>query len=98
MHQQCNYRRRVSATRMTDGQAPQHKDFFISYTGKDSQWAQWIAFELEAASYTTVIQAWDIRPGSNFVAEMDEAAKQALRTILVLSTACLASGYPFAEW
>ena len=34
-----------------------HKDFFISYTGKDSQWAQWIAFELEAAHYTTIIQA-----------------------------------------
>jgi TIR domain len=57
---------------------PAHTDFFISYTGKDSQWAQWIAFELEAAGYHTLIQAWDIRPGSNFVVEMDEAATRAL--------------------
>jgi hypothetical protein len=86
---------------MTDGQAQgegAYKDFFISYTGKDSQWAQWIAFELEAAGYTTIIQAWDIRPGSNFVAEMDEAAKHAERTVPVLSEAYLASDYAFAEW
>jgi len=38
---------------MADDQTQEHKDFFISYTGKDSQWAQWIAFELEAAGYTT---------------------------------------------
>src|SRR6266487_1798327 len=76
----------------------EHKDFFISYTGKDSQWAQWIAFELEATGYHTLIQAWDIRPGSNFVAEMDEAAKHAERTILVLSEAYLESDYAFAEW
>jgi tetratricopeptide (TPR) repeat protein len=76
----------------------ERKDFFISYTGKDSQWAQWIAFELEAAGYHTIIQAWDIRPGSNFVAEMEEAATRALQTILVLSEAYLVSEYTFAEW
>jgi hypothetical protein len=77
---------------------PPRTDFFISYTGKDSQWAQWIAFELEAAGYHTIIQAWDIRPGSNFVAEMDEAATRAQRTMPVLSEAYLASDYAFAEW
>ena len=25
----------------------ERKDFFISYTGKDSYWAQWIAWQLE---------------------------------------------------
>src|SRR5450755_2413616 len=86
---------------MVDGQVSakeERKDFFISYTGKDSQWAQWIAFELEATSYTTIIQAWDIRPGSNFVAEMDDAARHAERTIPVLSEAYLGSDYAFAEW
>ena len=48
-------------------------DFFISYAGEDSQWAEWIALELEKAGYQTIIQAWDLRPGSNFLAEMDEA-------------------------
>lgn len=41
------------------------KNFFISYNSADSQWAQWIAWQLEEAGYTTVIQAWDFRPGSN---------------------------------
>src|SRR2546421_7031340 len=74
------------------------KDFFISYTGKDRAWAEWIAMELEEAGYRTIIQAWDFRPGSNFVAEMDDAAKLAHRTIPVLSRAYLASDYAFAEW
>ena len=74
------------------------KDFFISYTGRDSSWAEWIAFELEAAGYSTIIQAWDMRPGSNFVVEMDEAAQQAERTLLVLSTAYQTSEYTHIEW
>jgi membrane-anchored protein YejM (alkaline phosphatase superfamily) len=71
IHHECTSSSRVRRTRMANDQAQEHKDFFISYAGKDSQWAQWIAFELEAAGYHTLIQAWDIRPGSNFVAEMD---------------------------
>ncbi len=45
-------------------------DFFISYTRIDRGWAEWIAWQLEEAGYTAVIQAWDFRPGSNFVQEM----------------------------
>jgi len=76
--------------------APQ-KDFFISYNKADLQWAEWIAWELEAAGYTTVLQAWDFRPGSNFVLEMQEAA-QARRTIAVLSQDYLAAFYTQPEW
>jgi hypothetical protein len=74
------------------------RDFFISYTGSDRQWSEWIAMQLEQAGYTLFIQAWDFRPGSNFVAEMDNAAKRAERTLLVLSPAYLLSDYAFAEW
>jgi TIR domain/CHAT domain len=86
---------------MTDNQAQsgqKPKNFFISYTNTDRAWAEWIAMQLENAGYTTIIQAWDILPGANFVAEMDEAAKQAERTIPVLSSAYLGSLYAFAEW
>jgi phage replication-related protein YjqB (UPF0714/DUF867 family) len=38
------------------------RDFFISYTGADRAWAEWIAVQLEAAGYSTVLQAWDFRP------------------------------------
>src|SRR5262245_5773874 len=49
-------------------------DYFISYTGADRAWAEWIAWTLEAARLTTVLQAWDFRPGSSFALEMDSAA------------------------
>jgi tetratricopeptide (TPR) repeat protein len=42
-------------------------NFFISYTQADRAWAEWIAWVLEEAGYTTMIQAWDFRPGTNFV-------------------------------
>jgi hypothetical protein len=74
------------------------KDFFISYTHTDQHWAEWIAWCLEQAGYRVVIQAWDFRPGANFVYEMDQALKRARRMISVLSPAYLLSEYAFAEW
>ncbi|HYB00996.1 MAG TPA: toll/interleukin-1 receptor domain-containing protein, partial [Ktedonobacteraceae bacterium] len=74
------------------------KDFFISYSGTDSKWAEWIAWQLEEAHYTTILQAWDFRPGTNFVLQMDQAAKQARCTLLVLSPAYLTSTYAPSEW
>ncbi|MCA1694638.1 MAG: TIR domain-containing protein, partial [Actinobacteria bacterium] len=73
-------------------------DFFVSYTSADRPWAEWIAWQLESEGYTVVIQAWDYCPGSNFVLEMDVAARQAKRTIAVLSPAFLESRYCSAEW
>ena len=39
------------------------RDFFVSYRTADQSWAEWIAWELEAAGYTVFVQAWDFRPG-----------------------------------
>jgi TIR domain len=75
-----------------------HKDFFISYTSADRTWAEWIAWQLEQENYTTVIQAWDIQAGSNFVLEMDKAARTAERTIAVLSPDYFASHFTPSEW
>jgi hypothetical protein len=46
------------------------KHFFISYNKADKQWAEWIAWILEEAGYSVVIQAWDFRPGENFALRM----------------------------
>lgn len=73
-------------------------DFFVSYTFKDKGWAEWIAFVLEEAGFTTKIQAWDFRPGSNFVLEMQEASENAERTVLVLSPDYLNSKMAASEW
>ena len=74
------------------------RDFFISYNSADRQWAEWIAWQLEEAEYTTVLQAWDFRPGFNFVLEMQQAATEAERTIAVLSQAYLDALYTQPEW
>jgi TIR domain len=48
-----------------------NRDFFISYTQADRAWAEWLAWELEAAGYTTMHQAWDMPPGVAFVHVMN---------------------------
>ena len=68
-------------------------DFFISYTGADQRWAEWIAYVLEEEGRSVVIQAWDFRPGANFVLEMQKAAETAARTIMVLSPDYLKSQF-----
>lgn len=73
------------------------KDFFISYTGSDRTWAEWVAWVLEEAGYSVVIQAWDFRPGGNFVLDMQKAT-EANRTIAVLSSLYLQKPFPQSEW
>jgi hypothetical protein len=73
-------------------------DFFISYTSADRLWAEWIGYVLEEEGLTAVIQAWDFRPGSNFVLEMQRAATEADRTIMVLSPDYLRSQFASSEW
>ncbi|WP_310565329.1 toll/interleukin-1 receptor domain-containing protein [Hydrogenophaga sp.] len=74
------------------------KDFFISYNQADKGWAEWIAWQLEAAGFQVVIQAWDFRQGGNFVLDMQRAVEAAQRTIVVLSPDFLASRFTAPEW
>ncbi|TNJ40296.1 tetratricopeptide repeat protein [Chlorobaculum thiosulfatiphilum] len=74
------------------------KDFFISYTSADRQWAEWIAWHLEDAGYSTVIQAWDFRAGGNFILEMHHAVIDTGRTIAVLSERYQQALYTQPEW
>jgi len=83
-----------------DGKTPGrslNRNFFISYAAHDQNWAEWIAFQLEGAGYTTITQS-DFRSGSEFVAEMKVAAATTERTIVVLSPAYLGSRVGQAEW
>lgn len=74
-------------------------DFFVSYTATDEAWAEWIAWALEEAGFSTVLQKWDFAAGSNFVLEMQNAAAKAGRTIAVLSSEYLRkSRFGAAEW
>lgn len=62
-------------------------DFFISYSDADVAWAEWIAWELEDAGYTTVFEPWDFRPGSNFARSIEDGLRRAEWTIALLSAA-----------
>ena len=74
------------------------RDFFVSYNGADSQWAEWIAWQLEAEGHSVIVQAWDFRPGSNFILEMQRAASESERTIAILSKDYLDSLFTQPEW
>jgi tetratricopeptide (TPR) repeat protein len=74
------------------------RDFFISYTQVNRAWVEWIAVQLEAAGYSTVLQAWDFRPGSDFIQQMQQATSTAGRTIALLSPAYFGSRFGEAEW
>lgn len=73
-------------------------DFFISYNKEDKQWAKWIAGILEENGYSTIIQAWDFKPGNNFILEMQNALLCCKKTLLVLSEDYLSSEYCKPEW
>jgi len=74
------------------------KTYFISYTGQDKECALWIAGVLEEQHQTVRIQAWDIRPGDNFISKMHDYIKECDVCIPVLSQAYLESDFCEAEW
>jgi tetratricopeptide (TPR) repeat protein len=74
------------------------KDFFVSFNSKDREWADWIAWTLEEAGFSVVYQPWDFRPGGNFVLEMQKAASEARKTVMVLSDNYLRADYTQPEW
>ncbi|MEU2629946.1 FxSxx-COOH system tetratricopeptide repeat protein, partial [Kitasatospora sp. NPDC007106] len=58
---------------MVDMDGGRRVDFFISHAGADRAWAEWVAWQLEDAGYTTELDYWDWSPGENFVLKMNAA-------------------------
>ncbi|MEU5694695.1 toll/interleukin-1 receptor domain-containing protein [Actinosynnema sp. NPDC020468] len=73
-------------------------DFFVSYTGEDQSWADWVAWRLEADGHTVLIQAWDMLPGRNWVHRMATGVREAERVVVLLSEAYLASVWGSPDW
>ena len=71
---------------------------FVSYTGADVAWAEWVAAVLEDAGYRVRFQRWDFGAGSNFVAEMSAALDSAERLVMVTSSRYWQSVMATAEW
>ena len=71
---------------------------FISYAQADRQWAEWIAWQLEAGGHSVQLKAWDFVEGSNFVTLMNKALQWADVTMPLLSSDFLESKFGQAEW
>jgi hypothetical protein len=87
----------VEASRL-EGEQDEMRDFFVSYNHEDRKWAEWIAWQLEDAGHSVIIQAWDFRPGNDFVLEMQKAAVATQKTIAVLTENYLSAEYTQPEW
>jgi TIR domain len=74
------------------------EDFFISYAEADCSWAEWVAWQVEHAGFTTILQAWDFRVGTDWALNMKQAAQQSTYTIAILSEDYLKSRNAQKEW
>ena len=72
-------------------------DFFVSYTPVDKDWAIWLAWSLKEVGFIINIQAWDFRPGQNFIYMMQQGVL-ARHTIAVLTPAYLEAERCQQEW
>src|SRR5579864_7533988 len=82
---------------MIDQEQAPHKDFFISYTGVDRLWAEWIAWQLEDAGYSIVFQT-SFPPGHNFVEEIKTALEETTNTVAVFSPDYIEALSMSTEW
>jgi hypothetical protein len=73
-------------------------DFFVSYTGQDTAWAEWIAWVLEERGHRVLIQSWDFVGGTDWLNMTQDGLVRAERMIVVLSRAYLHSTYGTLEW
>lgn len=74
------------------------RDYFISYSGDNAEWAKWIAGTLERYGYSVYLQAWDIMPGDDFVERMHRFLNRSQNYIAVLSNSFWKSAYCRREY
>jgi hypothetical protein len=72
-------------------------DFFVSHAGRDTAWAEWLAWHLQEAGYTVELDVWDWAPGEDFVARMQQALGRADRLLAVCTEAYFCSAFGGAE-
>ena len=72
-------------------------DFFISHAGRDTGWAEWLAWQLQEAGYTVELDVWDWALGEDFVTRMEAALERADRLLAVCTEAYFSSVFGGAE-
>jgi hypothetical protein len=72
-------------------------DFFVSHAGRDTGWAEWLAWQLHQAGYSVELDVWDWAPGEDFVTRMQTALQRAGRLLAVCTEAYFSSTFGGAE-
>lgn len=76
----------------------EQKNFFISHSSVDKEYAEWIAWILEEAGYSTIIDSWDFPRGKGFIDCMDEGMIDCEQAIAVVSPEYWTANYTDPEW
>jgi hypothetical protein len=85
------------ARRLIDGVAPwelfrvrpEKIDFYVSHTGADRAWAEWVAWQLAQAGYSIELDVWDWAAGKDFVVAMNDALQRSDRVLALVSSTYL---------
>ncbi len=72
-------------------------DIFVSHAGRDTAWAEWLAWQLQQAGYTVELDVWDWAPGEDFVVRMSAALQGADRLLAVCTEAYFTSAFGGVE-
>jgi len=72
-------------------------DFFLIYTRSDQPWAEWIAWQLKVAGYSTFMLQ-NLVPGENRVLAVEKALKHSQRSLLLLSPDALKDAWLGAQY
>ncbi|WP_239380227.1 toll/interleukin-1 receptor domain-containing protein, partial [Frankia sp. CIT1] len=80
-----------SGTTDAETGAAGHCDFFLTHARADAEWAKWIAWQLEehvrfdGRKAQVFLEAWDIVPGSDLVANISRMLDRSDRVVPILS-------------
>src|SRR5688500_15986628 len=88
---------RISSSRPVGLVSGRGTDFFISHAGRDTGWAEWLAWQLQQAGYSVELDVWDWVPGEDFVARMETALERSDRLLAVCTEAYFSSVLGGAE-
>ena len=76
---------------------PTVADIFVSYTSSDREWAQWIATDLHTLGHVPHVHEWEIGPGDDIVAWMEQRHAAADHVLCVVSPEYLNAAYSMLE-
>jgi hypothetical protein len=72
-------------------------EFFISYTSKDRDWANWIGRELEVLGHVPHIDSWEVSAGGNIMEWMEKRHHEANHVLCIVSETYLKKPYSSLE-